>query len=142
MADYSKYFSNGRVERSKIAIDVADGRIDPADICRDKVIREAFIGDKFNRKKPKSLWNKDYLNELTYMSVAECFNEDYLKYLYEVGTTVKRKKSKIIIAVAGITLAVAIIIICFILIRKFILKPNELKITLALIHITLKGLKL
>lgn len=113
MAKVSDYIVNGSVQRSKIAMDVANGSITKDEIrriCANKEIADAFIGKKYSKKTDSREWDKEYLDELACAAVAECFNEDYLLYLSEVGGFVRSKKPSMNInVVLGIVAAVAVV---------------------------------
>lgn len=113
MLDIKKYIVNGRVEREKIAMDIKYLTITKNDLdilISNKEIREAFVGNEFSDKIPKSKWDKEYLDKLSYAVVAEGFNAEYLYYLNEVAEYVNKKRgnSKLII---GSTIVVVFIII-------------------------------
>lgn len=117
MLDMKKYIKEGRVEREQIAMDIKYRTITKDDLdtlVSNKEIRGAFIGKSFSNKKPKSEWNREYLDELSYAVVAEGFNAEYLYYLNEVAEYVSSKKNnkKIIVGavIAGVTVAVLLII--------------------------------
>jgi hypothetical protein len=116
MASANNYIVNGNVQRSKIAMDVANGSVSKAEIrniCSDKVVRRSFIGNKYSNKTDSSNWDNEYLDKVVCASVAENFNEDYLMYLSDVGTYVRNKKDsglnmKVVIRAVAI---VAVIVI-------------------------------
>ncbi len=92
-----KYINDGEVQRTKIALDVADGSISSDEIkglCSDQRIKDAFIGTSYNNKQPKETWNVTYRDQLVCAAAAECFNQDYLLYLAEVGASIEEKKSR------------------------------------------------
>lgn len=96
MVNINDYICNGRVEREKIAIDIKYRDLSKSDIdilVSNKKICDAFLGKSFSEKKPKSEWNKEYLDELTCAAIAECFNADYLYYLDEVADYVVPNKN-------------------------------------------------
>jgi hypothetical protein len=120
MADINKYLTDGKIQRSKIAVDVANGNLTSGDIknlCNDDKVKSAFIGNTFYNKVPKDRWNQDYLDEIVCVAVAENFNMDYLLYLAEVGEYVRNKrkaesngsKKTIIGIVIGVVIVVAVI---------------------------------
>lgn len=93
----NEYVLRGKVERSKIANDIKIGKLKRSDIellAKEPQIIEAFIGDHYNNKIPKSSWDKEYLNLLSCVAVAESFNLDYLLYLNEVTEYVTKFKFK------------------------------------------------
>lgn len=85
----SDYINNeGYVIRTKIARDVRDLKLTKSDIenlSADPNINKSFWGDGYKNKLPKENWNKDYLETLTAAALDECFNKEYLLYLYEVA---------------------------------------------------------
>jgi hypothetical protein len=106
----SEYIVNGRVSRNKIAWDVKNRKLNRPAIERllsDPMTSSAFIGSGFNNKRSKREWDKAYLEKLTYSSVAECFNPEYLYYLDEVADFVSKAKiKKIVIGVIVIVLVI------------------------------------
>ncbi len=89
----SNYIENGAVRRDKIAMDIKYGRLDRAAIeslCDNPQIKAAFFGTNYADKKPRGLWNKEYLDLLSYAVVAESFNRDYLLHLNEVAEYVAK----------------------------------------------------
>ena len=97
MVDKAKYVVNGKVQRSKISSDVRYGiltRNDIISLTNDKEIKESFIGESFTKKAPKGEWTKDYIEQIVCMSVAECFNTDYLLHIFEVAEYLRHKKEK------------------------------------------------
>lgn len=105
------YIVNGKVARNRIAIDIKRRIISRSDIEKlvsDKRIRSAFLNETYNKKVPKKEWTKLYLNELTNVAIAECFNRDYLLYLDEVADFVTKAKFKKI--VLGTVIVVLVII--------------------------------
>lgn len=113
MATIEKYITSSGVERSSIAVAVAHGDFSTEEIiamCKDKRLKDAFLGEGFKYKCPKDNWNKDYVDELTCVAVAESFNQDYLLYLDEVSKYVREKEKKGSIAWWQIVIGVAIVI--------------------------------
>lgn len=120
MNNIEKYLRDGEVQRSKIALDVADGSISPdeiRDICSDQRIKNSFIGTSYDKKRAKETWDADYLNQIVCAAMAESFNQDYLLYLSEVGEYIRRKKpnnnKKLMIAVVISAVIIAIILLFF-----------------------------
>jgi len=109
----SEYLKNGEVVRAKIALDIKYRKLKGADLKKlvvDPIIKSAFFGASYNDKKPRSAWNKEYLDLLSYAAIGESFNQDYLLYLDAVADhVVKIKQKKFILA--GITFVVIIVII-------------------------------
>lgn len=122
MLNLDKYIENGRVKREKIAMDIKYGVITTENIdslVADPSIRNAFIGSRYDDKKPKSEWNRQYLDELSYGVTAEGFNEDYIRYLCEVTSFVRkqgtRKNNRGVlwgIAAVAIILVIIIVLLC------------------------------
>lgn len=105
------YIINGRVARNKIALDVkyrAISRPEIEQLVLDKRIQSAFLNETFDKKVSKKNWNQSYLNVLTNVAIAECFNRDYLLYLDEVADFVKKAKFKKIILGAVVIVLVII----------------------------------
>lgn len=96
MYDIKQYVVDGRVEREKIAMDIKYQTLKKEDIlslANNQAVKSAFIGSHYDDRRPKSDWNKNYLDELSYAVVSESFNMDYLLYLNDVAGYVNRKKS-------------------------------------------------
>ena len=108
-----KYIRDGEVQRTKIALDVADGSISTSEIreiCSDQRIKNAFIGTSYNKKQSKDSWDASYLDQVVCAAAAENFNQDYLLYLAEVGAYIRGKKpSTNVKMIVGIVAAVAIV---------------------------------
>lgn len=121
MATIEKYITNSGVERSRIAVAVAQGDFSTEEIismCKDKRLKDAFFGEGYKSKRPKDKWNKDYVDELTCAAVAESFNQDYLLYLDEVSKYVREKEKKgsitwwqVVIGVAVAAIVIGVILL-------------------------------
>lgn len=117
MIDVNRYIEDGKVMRSKIARDIKYGILTKPeidDLVSNKSISASFRGEKYEGKKPKTEWNKQYLEKLSYVAIAECFNADYLYYLYDVAAYVsnnKKSKKTIVWAVAIIFVLIIIAIV-------------------------------
>ena len=116
-----KYIINGDVKCSLIAMDIKRRILKREDIeilVNNTQINSAFFGNTYNDKKPKQFWDKSYLDLLSYASVAESFNRDYLLYLDEVAEYVNKSASKYSFVKKGlfglIVIAVVIIIVIII----------------------------
>lgn len=118
MLNLDKYIENGRVKREKIAMDIKYGVITEEDIdvlVSDPRVRTAFIGSRYDDKKPKSDWTRQYLDELSYSVTAEGFNEDYIRYLSKVtgfvsNQVTRRNKRKVLWGIVATSIIVVIII--------------------------------
>ena len=117
MVNIEKYINDGEVQRTKIALDVADGSISASDIreiCSDQRIKNAFIGTSYSKKRSRDSWDDSYLDQVVCAAAAENFNQDYLLYLAEVGEHVRNKKTtsnvKLIVGMVAAVAIVAIII--------------------------------
>lgn len=117
MRNIEKYISDGEVQRSKIALDVADGSISASEIreiCSDPRIKNAFIGTSYNKKRSKESWDAAYLDQIVCAAAAESFNQDYLLYLSEIGEHIRSKKPssnlKLIVGVVAVVAIIAVII--------------------------------
>ncbi|MBR2884614.1 MAG: hypothetical protein IKB93_07435 [Clostridia bacterium] len=117
MVDKTKYIINGKVQRTKISSDVRYGILSIEDIktlSKEPEIIEGYIGNDITKKQKKE-WTKDYLDQLVCMSVAECFNLNYLMHIKEVSDYLNEKKklsAKIKIGI-GIAVVAAITIVFF-----------------------------
>ena len=124
MLNIETYIQGGSIKREKIALDIKRGVITKDDIkllVSNAKIKESFFGNSANVKADRSEWTKEYLDKLSYASVADCFNEDYLYYLSDVAnyvrTTKKSKSSpKLLICISAAVIVVVAII--FILVVK------------------------
>ena len=124
MLNIETYIQDGSIKREKIALDIKRGVITKDDIqllVSNAKIKESFFGNCSNVKADRSEWTKEYLDKLSYASVADCFNEDYLYYLSDVAnyvrTTKKSKSSpKLLIGISAAVIVVVAII--FILVVK------------------------
>lgn len=122
MIDVNRYINDGKVMRSKITRDIKYGAITKNELdalISDKLICCSFRGSEYKNKKPKSEWNKEYLEELSYAAIAESFNADYLHYLFDVATYVNsnrnQKKRKPLLWIALLILAIILVITVIIL---------------------------
>lgn len=111
------YINDGEVQRTKIALDVADGSISVSeirDICADQRIKNAFIGSSYDKKQSKEKWDASYLDQVVCAAAAENFNQDYLLYLSEVGAYTRSKKPganvKMLVGIVAAVAIVAVII--------------------------------
>ena len=124
MLNIETYIQDGSIKREKIALDIKRGVITKDDIkllVSNAKIKESFFGNSANVKADRSEWTKEYLDKLSYASVADCFNEDYLYYLSDVANyvrTAKESKSspKLLIGISAAVIVVVAII--FILVVK------------------------
>lgn len=95
---FNKYVAkDGEVQRSEIALDVADltlSRHDIIRLCSMSEVKKVFIGISYSKKEPQEKWNKEYLDKLVYASSVESFNKDYLLYLNDVAVYVMNGKKK------------------------------------------------
>ena len=90
------YLINGRVAREEIAADICDGTLSKSELqtlLNNSDVRDAFIGTQYDKKKDRQGWNKQYLEELPNVAVAEAFNEDYLRYISDVAEYVRTKEN-------------------------------------------------
>ena len=118
MLNLDQYIEGGRVKREKIAMDIKYGVIKPEDITSlvsDSRIRNAFIGSQYADKKQKPQWNRQYLDELSYGVTAEGFNEDYLRYLCDVASFVRKqdagkRKRGILWGIVAVVIIIGIIV--------------------------------
>lgn len=112
MYNIKNYIVDGRVRREKIAMDIKYRSLKKEDILaliENPVIKEAFIGKRYDKKKPQNDWNKDYLDTLSYAVISESFNRDYLLYLNDVAEYVNRKEKNSKMIIAFVVLLVAIV---------------------------------
>lgn len=123
MLDVNTYIEGGKTNRERIAMDVRDGILTDADITElvsDERVSSVFIGNAFPDKCPSSHWDEKYLEELSYAVTDEAFNEDYLRYLFEVSEFVRKKSRKIktSIVIGVIIVALAAVAITMVIMNK------------------------
>ena len=118
MLDLSRYIDGGNVSGVRIATDIKRGILTKSDIielAENPKIVSAFFGTMEGKRKNRSEWTKQYLDEISCMPVAACFNKEFMLYLYEVseyvGTSKNKKPAFKAIAVAVAVLLVAAIVI-------------------------------
>ena len=120
MIELNRYIENGEVKRGVIAQDIKNRRfshVELEELINNPEISSSFFGKEVDEKKPESEWDEAYLRRLSYASVGEVFNADYLLYLDKVADKVSKAKSRsskkrfesVAVAVAVIA-AVAIVI--------------------------------
>lgn len=104
---------NGKVDRAKVANYIKTRRFTKQEF--ETIIKEindmnGWIGRTYDRKLPKSEWNKDHLYSVAHDAIAHCFNEDYLRYLDEVAQYVHRSEQipKVAAGVGAAALAGAV----------------------------------
>lgn len=115
------YIVDGIVARDKIAFDIKRRNLKRSEIeqiAADNRIKSSFLDASFSKKVPKEQWTKEYLDELSWIAIAECFNLDYMLYLDEVADFVTKAKFKKI--VVG-TVVVVLVIIAGIVVLSYIL---------------------
>lgn len=106
-----RYIVDGNVKQSTIATDIIYRQLTGLDvehIASDPIVKQAFFGKLEPLKRPKSEWNRDYLNYLHCAVAAECFNREYLLYLDEVAEYVSKAKFRKVV-IAGIVIVLVII---------------------------------
>lgn len=126
MLNIETYIQDGTVKREKIAFDIKRGVIAKDDIkvlVSNAKIKESFFGNSSSVKANRSEWTQDYLDKLSYASVADCFNEDYLYYLSNVADYVCHSKksknsTKLLIGISAAVIVVAAIIAIFVVKSK------------------------
>lgn len=116
MADLSRYIEDGKVNRVRIANDIAAGKFTQeflSELLRHPAVKDAYFSHVKLERKPESEWTKEYLELLSNAAVAENFNEEYLRYLFDVAQYVHQRgqnnpQKKTLLLVG----AVAAILIC------------------------------
>ena len=82
-------------DRGAIVQQIISRKIRGEDAIRDlwkrKEINSQRIGNSYDKKRPESEWNDNYLTKLLYSVVAESFNLDFLLYVDKVAEYVSRK---------------------------------------------------
>ena len=94
MADLSRYIEDGDVKRVRIANDIAAGKFTQeflSELLRYLAVKNVYFSHVKLERKPESEWTKEYLGLLSNAAVAENFNEEYLRYLFEVAQYVHQR---------------------------------------------------
>lgn len=94
MADLSRYIEGGKVNRVRIANDIAAGKFTQeflSELLRHPAVKDAYFSHVKLERKPESEWTKEYLELLSNAAVAENFNEEYLRYLFDVAQYVHHR---------------------------------------------------
>lgn len=94
MADLSRYIEDGKVNRVRIANDIAAGKFTQeflSELLWHPAVKDAYFSHVKLERKPESEWTKEYLNLLSNAAVAENFNEEYLRYLFDVAQYVHQR---------------------------------------------------
>lgn len=120
MADLSRYIEDGKVNRVRIANDIAEGKFTQeflSELLRYLAVKDAYFSHVKLERKPESEWTKEYLGLLSNAAVAENFNEEYLRYLFEVAQYVhQRGQNNPQKRTFSFVRAVAALLICLVLI--------------------------
>lgn len=120
MVELSRYIENGEVKRGVITQDIKNRRLSHTELeelINNAKISSSFFGKEVDKKKPETEWDEAYLRRLSYASVGEVFNADYLLYLDRVADRVSKAKNQSSkklferIAVAVAVIAVVAIVI-------------------------------
>lgn len=107
----NKYIIDGKVAINEIVIDIKYRKLNREDILKlaeDPQIKDSFFGGEFRHKKPKSEWDKDYLNLVSCGAIAESFNLEYMLYLNEVAEYVEQVRKKKMIITKGVAIGAAV----------------------------------
>ncbi|MBQ7367302.1 MAG: hypothetical protein IJW57_08770 [Spirochaetaceae bacterium] len=123
MADLSRYIEDGKVNRVRIANDIAAGKFTQeflSELLRHPAVKDAYFSHVKLERKPESEWTKEYLDLLSNAAVAENFNEEYLRYLFEVaqyvhqrGQNNPQKKTLLLVgAVAALLICLGLLAAC------------------------------
>lgn len=102
-----KYVNGNSLSKSRVAVDVKDGKLLAKDIkallaeidglVADGTLTSPYIGKKYEEKLGKAKWNKEYLERLVAVAASsECFNKDYLLYLAKVSKYVRSRGMRIL----------------------------------------------
>lgn len=120
MADLSRYIEDGDVKRVRIANDIAEGKFTQeflSVLLRHTAVKDAYFSHVKLERKPESEWTKEYLGLLSNAAVAENFNEEYLRYLFDVaqyvhhrGQNNPQKKTLLLVG------AVVALLVCLVLV--------------------------
>lgn len=119
MVDFPRYIENGKVNRVRIATDIAEGKCTQeilSELLRHPAVKDAFFSNIELERKSESEWTKVYLELLKNAVVAENFNEEYLRYLFQVAQYVRQsgptKPKNKIVWIVGAVLVVLGLTIC------------------------------
>lgn len=119
MVDFPRYIEDGKVNRVLIATDIAAGKCTQeilSELLRHPAVKGAFFSHIELERKSESEWTKVYLDLLTNAVVAEIFNEEYLRYLFQVAQYVRQSGStkpiNKIVWIVGVVLVVFGLTIC------------------------------
>ena len=126
MADLSRYIEDGDVNRVRIATDIAEGKFTQeflSELLRYLAVKDAYFSHVKLERKPESEWTKEYLGLLSNAAVAENFNEEYLRYLFEVAQCVHQRgqnnpQKKTFSYVAGVVVAVLVCLVLVACVRQ------------------------
>lgn len=120
MADLSRYIEDGKVNRVRIANDIATGKFTQeflSELLRHPAVKDAYFSHVKLERKPESEWTKEYLELLSNAAVAENFNEEYLRYLFEVAQYVHHRgqnnpQKKTLLLVAALLICLGLLAVC------------------------------
>lgn len=117
MNNMGKYIKNNRILREKIVSDIVNQKLNKTELdelLKNTDIKNSFFGKDYERKISQNQWNREYLEKISYASIAEYFNEDYLIYLYKVTQFVNQKEKeqkKFKIIMIGIILLIIVLVL-------------------------------
>lgn len=97
MVELSRYIENGKVKRGVITQDIKNQRLSHAELeelINNPEISSSFFGKEVDGKKPETEWDEAYLRRLSYASIGEVFNAEYLLYLEKVADKVSKAKNR------------------------------------------------
>lgn len=127
MVELSRYIENGEVKRGVLTQDIKNRRLSHSELeelIKNPEISSSFFGKEVDEKKPEAEWDEAYLRRLSYASVSEVFNADYLLYLEKVAAKVSKVNSQssrklfgniavavavIAVVIAGVTIVIALL---------------------------------
>lgn len=125
MVELSRYIENEEVKRGVITQDIKNRRLSRAELeelINNPEISSSFFGKEVDAKKPEAEWDEAYLRRLSYASIGEVFNADYLLYLEKVADKVSKAKNrsskKLFERIAVIVAVIAVITIVIALLTK------------------------
>jgi hypothetical protein len=120
----NNYIRNGRISRTKIALDIKYRKLNRdgiEELVKDSKIQESYVNNNYDYKKPKSDWDEDYVDWLSRLAINVSFNRDYLLYLDTVSNHVyekKRKRRNVYYLMIVIIIAIFITFIIYLKIKK------------------------
>lgn len=109
MIDFSRYIVDGNVKRGLIAEDIIKSmlsREELEELLSYPTLKDSYFKHKDWERESQIKWTQGYVQFLSYAIVAEVFDEEYLRYLFEVAEYVRSRNSsvrkKVMLSVIGV----------------------------------------